>query len=291
MAFGAAVLTPSPPSPPIAGSVGGGENAVREIQKSPPPKPLGIEYTYLKPLEGTFVPPTSACCGGLSRMKREVTRERTIAAFSIGLAELEALWARLSVLFEGEEVRYTSIDIALPNEKLDFNSVQELREFSTLRGAVYDFSITLSSRTRRINIRPLGFFRKRIIVKATGESEAWCAGAIEIVYTFLRSHRVWYYWFLSVPIGWVLFALVNFPAIASLLRLRGTEVNAIVYSAWLISLIALAIPYFFGNRLLPAASLRITSEESFVRRYSGELNLVIALLALVLALVSFFLGK
>ncbi len=140
-------------------------------------------------------------------MKREVERERKIPAFSIGIGELEVLWGRAVALFEDTEKVYGLIDITLPTEKLEFKDIEELKQYSNLKGRITKFSLWLSQKGRRVSIRSSHLFYSQAIVSATGETEAWCAGAIETVYSFLQSYKVWYHWLVSAPIGWVLILL------------------------------------------------------------------------------------
>lgn len=223
-------------------------------------------------------------------MKREVERERKISAFSIEVGELEALWWRLVALFENPENVYGSIDIALPTEKLEFKDIEELKQYPGLKGKVTNFSLWLSKDGRRVFIRSSSRFNSQAVVRATGETEAWCAGAIETVHSFLQSYKVWYHWFVSAPIGWILILLANIPSIAMLV-LPKDAIGKTVFIGWLATLITLAFLYVFRGKLFPAAALRITDEESFVRRHSAELGLIIALLSAVLTVVGWFLKR
>lgn len=74
-------------------------------------------------------------------MKREVERKQQLPAYSLTVAQLEVLIERLRALFsEPEEIR-CSIDIKLKSEKLTFDSVEELKGYSLLKGRVTEFSI------------------------------------------------------------------------------------------------------------------------------------------------------
>ncbi|PIX55662.1 MAG: hypothetical protein COZ50_01565 [Zetaproteobacteria bacterium CG_4_10_14_3_um_filter_54_28] len=222
-------------------------------------------------------------------MKREVERTRKIPAFSIEIGELEALWQRLVALFENSGDVYGSINIEFPKEKLEFKDVEELRQYPDLKGKVTNFSLWLSKDGRRVSIRSSSLFNPQAVVSATAESEAWCAGALETVHSFLKSYKVWYHWFVSVPLGWVLFIFANIPSIAMLARPKDS-IDKIVLIGWLAAMIALVFLYVFKGKLFPASVLRITDEESFVRRHSAELGLIIALTSAVLTVVGWFLG-
>lgn len=219
-------------------------------------------------------------------MKREVERERKIPAFSIGIAELEVLWGRLLALFENGVKIYSSIDVRLPRETLEFSDIEELKQYPNLKGKIRDFSLTLSHKGRRISIRSSGFFQAQAVVRTTAETEAWCAGAIETTYSFLQSHKVWYHWFVSAPIGWILIFLANIPTAVALILPKGSTINKTAYIGWLATLVALGILYVFRKKLFPAAAIHITDEEGFVRRHSAELSLIIALLSAVLTEVA-----
>ncbi|MFZ1546775.1 MAG: hypothetical protein WAT12_06700 [Candidatus Nitrotoga sp.] len=135
-------------------------------------------------------------------MKREVERKQQLPAYSLTIAELEVLIERLRALFtEPENVRY-SIDIELKSEKLTFDSIGELKAYAPLKGRVTEFYVRLYHSPRSIRISTIGMpFDRRSSVSADGESEAWCAGAIETVQSFVQSHKLWYHWFVSAPIG------------------------------------------------------------------------------------------
>ena len=221
-------------------------------------------------------------------MKREVERERKIPAFAIGVGELEALWTRLVGLYENPEEVYGSIDVVLPKERLEFESVEDLKQYHDLKGQITNFSIRISNRSRSISIRTHSILYSPPIVRASGESEAWCAGAIETVYTFLSSNKVWYHWLVSAPIGWIFIVLVNLPFILIKI-LPSSTINEAVYTGWLATIISLGFLYVFRGKLFPATALRITYDEGFIRRHSAELSLIIALLSVILTVVGLIL--
>ncbi|MDO8436874.1 MAG: hypothetical protein Q7S69_01735 [Nitrosomonadaceae bacterium] len=225
-------------------------------------------------------------------MKREVEREREIPAFSISIGELEVLWDRLTVLFENPEKIYGLINIRLPAETLEFKNIEELKQYSAIKGGITNFSLTLISgvSSRRISIRSERFFKSRAIVQTTADNEAWCAGAIETVYSFLQSHKMWYHWFVSAPTGLILVFLSIFPFIAWELSPEKFPVERITYVGWLLAVIAIGILHVYKENLFPAAVLRITEDKNFIRKYSGELSLALAVLSVVLTLLGWYLG-
>ncbi len=224
-------------------------------------------------------------------MKRKVERERKLPAYSIGIAELEILLERLASLFDDRDKIYRSIDISLPKEKLDFKNVAELKQYENLKGRITKFRIWLSKDDKLISIRTSGFIYPQAIVSASGDSEAWCAGAIETTYSFLQSYKVWYHWFIYAPIGWFLFVLINIPTTVIAVLPKGTVVDKYVLIGWLATVTSLAFLYFYRERLFPSATLVISEEESFIRRHSAEFGLVIALISAILTVIGWFIGK
>ena len=135
-------------------------------------------------------------------MKREVERERELPAFSLTVGELEALWQRLATLFNDDPSDLLSfIDVRLPSEQLQFASVEELRQYEHLPHQITDFTVTLFKNERSIIIFSGRLLTAKAKVRARSETEAWCAGAIDTVYSFIQTHKLWYNWFVSAPIG------------------------------------------------------------------------------------------
>jgi hypothetical protein len=177
-------------------------------------------------------------------MKRDIERRKALPAFSIGIGELEVLWTRLVALFDNPEKVHGAINIKLPSETLKFESFEELKQYTQLRGRIANFTIYINQGPRRIWIasRSEYFFSSPTAVEATAENEAWCASAVDTAYSFLQLHRVWYHWIVSAPLGWILLLLMNlitiknlflpneivstnsFPLVASWLTITGTLV-------------------------------------------------------------------
>ena len=224
-------------------------------------------------------------------MKREVKRERALPAFAIGISELELLLGRLLALFDKPEDVYGSIEITLPSESLEFKNIEELKGYSELRGRITKFRVWLSQGGRHVSIKSSSILGSRPEVSASGDTEAWCAGALETVYSFAQTNKLWYSWFSSAPIGWVLIFLANAPTLASLLLPKGQSLSKPVFIAWMSITIALAILYLARGKLLPSAILVVTREEGFVRRHIGELSLFVAIISVVLTVVGWFFGK
>jgi len=231
-------------------------------------------------------------------MKTEIDRERRLPGFSIGVGELEVLWNRMLALFDNEEKIFQSLKIELPSRTLGFSSVEELKQYEELKGKVSSFSIWLSGKNTRVSIHTAryrpgvgGLFYKKATVNATSNSDAWVAGALDTVYSFLASHKVWYRWVVAAPLGWILIILLNIPAAMELSGWGafGFRSGAFIVG-WFSTLIALGFLFVFRAKLFPAATLRITEEEGFIWRHIPELSLIIALLSAVLTVLGLFLG-
>ena len=128
-------------------------------------------------------------------------------------------------------------------------------------------------------------------VRAGGDTEAWCAGAVEATTSFLQTNRLWYWWFATTPLGWLLLLFVYVPAIAVLSSPKGTHIAKPTLAAWIVVMAVLTILYVFKNLLLPPSVLVITQTDSFVRRHAAELTLIAAILSLILTIAGWFVGK
>ena len=224
-------------------------------------------------------------------MKREVSRKKVLPAFSITVGDLDALWTRLAALFEKPEDVYARLDVDQPSEKLEFKSIEDLKQYPRVRGRLTKFSLWLSQGDRRVVVDSSTLLRSRREVRATAESEAWCAGAIETAYSFLQSNRLWYAWFLTAPIGWLLLVLLYTPTLAYLVMPKGQLLSKAVFLAWLGVTLTFSLLYFAKARLLPGGILVVTQEDSFLRRHTSEITLVVAILSLLLTVVGWFLAK
>lgn len=224
-------------------------------------------------------------------MKREVTREKKLPAFSIGIGELEALLERMSALFDKEKALYISIEITLKSEKLKFDKVEELREHSGNLSRVRNFSIWMSQDGRRVSIRSAYFLTSRSEVSTAADNEAWCAGAIETVYSYLHSNRLWYDWFLSAPLGWVLIVILSMPTVALLVLPKGQIISKTIVAGWSAMTVVMALLFFSKGKILPSSVLVFNNTDNLIRRYGGELSLVIAIISAVLTVVGWFVTK
>ena len=224
-------------------------------------------------------------------MNRYVERRRNLPAFSIDLAELEVLWNRMIAVFGPSEPDGAQIKISLGSEVLEFRAPDELRGYAELKGRVTKFSLHFYQGRRILNVFPGSLVNPVPSVYAQGETEAWSAGAVEVVYSFLRSHRLWYHWFVSSAMTLLIFVTILGSSAALVLLPKSPAFPQWVVLAWFSTLFALNLLHLARAIILPSSVLRITNEESFVRRHIGELSLVLVLVSPVLTVVGWFIRK
>jgi len=232
-------------------------------------------------------------------VKKQVNRERKLPAFSLSTGELEVLWSRLRKLFDDPADIYVRIQIRLPSEQLEFANFEELKQYPHLPSRVTNFDIWLSQNERHITIRSQWRLGSRATVSATAESEAWCAGAIETVFSFVQSYKLWYSWFLSTPVFWVLNLMANAPVVALMStgdRLERVhpflaEHPVVVFIGWPGAFFTLLLLWFANERLLPSAVIRISDSEGFVRKHAVELQLTLAAVSIIVVVIGWFVAK
>ncbi|MDE2179878.1 MAG: hypothetical protein KGJ40_03400 [candidate division NC10 bacterium] len=224
-------------------------------------------------------------------VRREVSRKRLLSTFRIDVAELELLWNRLLELFADKDKVHASITVELGNEKFDFDRPADLAECADLPATVNNFYLYMSHAGRRVTVGANSFVAARPEVRATGDTEAWCAGAVETAVAFLDRHRVWYHWFLVAPVGWLLLVCIYGVALAMAFAPRDTKVPTAVAIGWAALTVVLLVLFFSRAKLLPVCALEVRDEPSFLRRYAGELTLLVAAISAVLTVVGWFVSK
>lgn len=212
----------------------------------------------------------------MATVRREVSRKRVLPTFRIDVAELQLLWDRLFDLFAEKDKVYGSITVELGNEKFDCEHPSDLLACSDLPATVKNFSLHLSHGGRRVTIGANSFVAARPEVKATGDTEAWCAGAVETTVAFLDRHRVWYHWFLVAPVGWLLLLCTYGVMFGYMFVPKDFKLPTTVAVGWVTLTVVLLVLFFSRAKLLPVCSLEVRSEPSFLRRYAGELTLIVA---------------
>jgi len=218
-------------------------------------------------------------------MKRQVEREVRLSAFALERGDLELLWERMLALFDsnGEQPIRASISLSIPSERLTFDSIEELNSYTALRGRIVRFSLRIQQGNRSVFLSTGGVFFTTPTLKVDGDSDIWCAGAIEAVVHVVRNCRVWYFWLVNFPFTIVFMVLAFSPWLKQGPFRAFPEMPVPALLSWFV--ITTLFGYFaiFKERLLPTASITLTRELGFIRRYSGELGLILGVLALILA--------
>ena len=221
-------------------------------------------------------------------MNREVSREKKLSAFELSMGDLELLLNRLCALFAlPDEVRL-NIDIDLKSEQLGFATFAEFRDFNDLPSRCVDFKIYLSQDGRRISLRSHSFFGAGGRILATADNEAWCAGVVETVSSFIRSRRVWYWWLISAPLGLLLVAYSSFSVSFFLSSEGGKQIESKFFIAWLGIFLLLIVLNLAKDKSLPPCSIQRVDEIGFVRNHISELGLVIAAISAIISLAGIF---
>lgn len=216
-------------------------------------------------------------------MKREVEREVRLSAFELERGDMELLWQRMLALFDSAFPIRSKISISLASERLTFDTMQELIDYKALRGQVTKFTFEIRQGQRMVSLSSGGLFTIAPTLKVEGESDVWCAGAIEAVLHILRQRRVWYFWLKHFPFTLVFFGLTLSPWLKIGPFQHFPSVSLGMLLAWLAMTIVFGYFSFYKAQLLPAASIIFTRELGFVRRYAGELGLILGLLSLIVA--------
>jgi hypothetical protein len=221
-------------------------------------------------------------------MKREVENEQRLPAFALTAPELELLWERLIELFEPAKPLRSRLHLTLPNEKLQFDGMHEVKSYGRVRGRVTQFEIEFSQESKSISVRSADpIFRPTATVKVRADSDVWCAGAINTVQTVVQPNRTWYWWFVNWPFLLTFFILSMVPWLSSWLGLLTFKhAPPRVALAWFSVVLLLGFLALTKEKLLPAAALTFTDEPNFVRRYGAEISLVLGVISIILAIVA-----
>lgn len=224
-------------------------------------------------------------------MKREISRKKSLPAFRIDIVELGLLWERLVGLFNDPSKVHCSLTFELPSETLKFDSIEEVKNHQGLPSMVTNFSLWMMEGERHISIRTVGFINSKPQVSVSGESEAWCAGAVETAFAFFTQHKAPYNWFISAPIGWLLVLLTYGAGFASSFFAKDAKVPLPALVGWLCLVLTFTFLYVLRAKLFPRAALSIRDVDGFFHRHTAELSLLVAVLTAVLTVIGWFVAK
>ena len=156
-----------------------------------------------------------------------------------------------------------------------------------MKGQIKNFNLYLFQfpGDKSISVQSGLLLDSRPSVSTSSSDEAWCAGAVETVSSFIHSRRLWYFWFVSWPIGLIFFAFSSIPLLAKVLLPRAFHLQGLALYSWAFLVLVLMFLYFAKGTFLPSASIIITQEDSFLRRHIGELSLLVAIASAILTVV------
>ena len=217
----------------------------------------------------------------ISTMKREVEREARLPAFALPFGELELLWKRMSDVFTGEEKVRKSISFSIPRESLEFDSIDELRAYSELRGQVTNFSISMARGNESIVVKSGGFFSTVPVLKVRGHTDLWCASAVEAVTGVIDRNRTWYWWLMRLPFTLFFFFASILPIAVNWLLSREVKYSLPVTVAWFSAVATLGFISLSHEKLLPQATIVISNELGFVRRYGAKIGLALGIISFI----------
>ena len=223
-------------------------------------------------------------------MRKEVSRARKLPAFKIDLADFGNLVCKIAELFDEGQFKL-SIDVDLKGQKYSFDSVEEMHNCIDLPDQLKSFSLFAFGEGRYISFHAGGFIGTPASVDTKASSEAWCAGAVEVVYQFTQQHRRWYSSIRGWPLGALVFLALWFPSISKYAVDESPFDVPRLFWPWLVALCVTLFIYITRSRLLPVAIIQVSLKENIIKRYLPELTLLVAVLSLVFTVLSWFLGN
>ena len=134
----------------------------------------------------------------------------------------------------------------------------------------------------------------RATISAFADNAAWCANAVETVFSFVQSYKLWYSWFLSTPVFWALNLMAIAPAMTLLLT-GGHPERALPFFAdhllvftigWPGAVYMLILLWLANEPLLPSAVIRISDSEGFFRKHAQSIKVIAAVVSAVAAVVA-----
>ena len=218
---------------------------------------------------------------------RRIERQINLPAFRCDLGSFANLVDELSTYCDPGGSAHTVITVSFDREQLKFDSSNELLDYAWPRDSISNVGVLAWPKEHdypQISFRVGESLTARGRILATSDSEAWNAGATEIALAFVRRHRRWYagsrIW-ATLPLGAIVIALL--ALISRLLELSQPP----SFVLWVLAsgLLGWAASDAV-NWLFPTATIVVREREFFVRRYSPEISIALALAALLVALAA-----
>ncbi len=226
-------------------------------------------------------------------MQKEVKREKRLPAFTINVDELELFYLKFIPLFNSSEKVTFYLNAEFPSEAISFHSINELKNYSEHYKKTNKFSLTLRQNDKVILI--LNSAKNFSLVSspkviALGDNEAWCAGTVETVYSFIKLRKQWFHWLAIAPI-WALF-MVFVPALLMVDILFDVKIYSMISSFQSLIFCLLVIVLIWIQPIaFPSSTLIFVEEDSFIKKNVAELTLFATVLALIIALLQMYLNK
>jgi hypothetical protein len=186
---------------------------------------------------------------------------------------------------------HCTITIELPSETLKFSNLDELNSYQTLPSTVTNFSLFFMEGERHISIQTSGIMNLKPKVSVKGESEAWCAGAVETVFVFFVQHKASYNWFIVIPFGWLIMLIAFGALFISIFLAKDTKIPSAVVIGWASLILTFTLLDLLRSKLFPATVLTVRSNEGFFKRHAAELSLYVAIVSAILTVIGWFVAK
>lgn len=232
-------------------------------------------------------------------MKRSIAREKRLPAFKIDSSEFCLLVDKLIATFPDPKTVHQSIDVNVSEqETLSFKNTSEFQSCAILPESITRFYIYLSQDSQSIILRSSEYGTGS--VHANGESEAWCAGAVEVTLSFLNQHKAWYHIMAAQPsiVRALILSIFTISALVAAISLFSALITPIqclekpMSVSASVGVIPLSIIFTIilanQNRFLPSARVVVRRKEGFIRRHSTEIMLMASLIGLMLELFNIF---
>ena len=130
--------------------------------------------------------------------ERTTWRTKTLDAFSVSIDELEGLCSRLRQEFGNDNDVRTYIKFEFSDERLNFDSVEEIKNHNINYDKVTAFTISIYGDNKSIHLNScnpsfISLVGIDAIIRSSSNKESWCAGVNEATVFYLKRYRVFYY--------------------------------------------------------------------------------------------------
>jgi len=217
-------------------------------------------------------------------MKRTTSKRQILPAFRLTVGQVEILERELRSLFQGKVGSHFSVRVA--SDEYQFATAEEIRGVATLPAVVRDFSLWVSASVEGDH-RHVFLHGRSPSLSVEASDYGWCEAVVATCLRAMRPYRRWY----SVLRAWhfgVLASLAGVLPSGQLIFSKGETALGIMGTVvWFLLAVSLWVIFFAFDRVFPPVSLVIREEESWARRYTPELTLILSMAALLVAVLTF----